>query len=271
MPELPEVETTRRGIEPHLLNQTVASLVVRQPRLRWPVPALLSELLPGQRVRAVQRRAKYLLLAMDTGTLILHLGMSGSLRVLPASLPAEKHDHLDLVLDNGQCLRLRDPRRFGTVLWQEGDVSNHSLIRHLGPEPLEDDFDGALLHRLAGCRRVAVKNLIMDSKVVVGVGNIYANEALFLARIHPARACGRISKERYGRLAASIKQVLAAAIEQGGTTLRDFSSADGSPGYFALSLNVYGRAGDPCPGCGRPIRQSRIGQRSSFFCNHCQR
>ncbi len=270
MPELPEVETTRRGIEPHLLNQRVSALLVRQPRLRWPVPEELAALLPGQRVHAVRRRAKYLLLRLDSGGLILHLGMSGSLRVLPADLPAEKHDHLDLVLEDGNCLRLRDPRRFGALLWQPGNAEDHPLLRGLGPEPLEEHFSGPLLQRIAHTRRVAVKNLIMDSRVVVGVGNIYASEALFLARIHPGRDCRRISAERYGRLAAAIKLVLAAAIEQGGTTLRDFSRADGSPGYFALSLKVYGRAGEPCPTCSRPIRQRRIGQRSSFFCPHCQ-
>jgi len=271
MPELPEVETTRRGIEPHLLDRGIAAVILRKPRLRWPVPTELIELLPGQTVLAVQRRAKYLLLRFETGTLILHLGMSGSLRVLASDQPAEKHDHFDLVLDNGRCLRLRDPRRFGAVLWQTGEVSEHPLLRHLGPEPLSDAFNGALLRRVAVDRRVAVKNLIMDGKVVVGVGNIYANEALFMARIHPKRTSGRISAERYERLAQCIKQVLGSATEQGGTTLRDFSQADGSPGYFALSLNVYGREGEPCPACGQPIRQERIGQRSSFFCAHCQK
>ena len=271
MPELPEVETTRRGIEPHLLNRSVTALIVRQPRLRWPVPEELVELLPGQTIQAVQRRAKYLLLRLDRGTLILHLGMSGSLRTLPADLPAQKHDHLDLILQDGRCLRLRDPRRFGAVLWQPDHADDHPLLRDLGPEPLGDGFNGLRLQRIARSRRVAVKNLIMDSRVVVGIGNIYANEALFLARIHPGRDCRRISAERYGRLAATITRVLAAAIEQGGTTLRDFSQADGNPGYFALSLKVYGREGEPCPACARPIRQRRIGQRSSFFCPRCQR
>jgi formamidopyrimidine-DNA glycosylase len=270
MPELPEVETTRRGIEPHVRDRAVQALVVRQPRLRWPVPAELAGVLPGQRVRAVERRAKYLLLRLDSGTLILHLGMSGSLRVLPVDQPAQKHDHLDLVLEGGLCLRLHDPRRFGALLWQPGPLEEHPLLRDLGPEPLSENFSGSLLHQLAGGRRVAVKNLIMDSRVVVGVGNIYASEALFLAGIHPGRSCARISARRYEHLAQTIKQVLAAAIEQGGTTLRDFSSADGRPGYFSLSLNVYGRAGEPCTGCGRPVRVRRIGQRSSFFCPHCQ-
>lgn len=271
MPELPEVETTRRGIEPHLLERRIQALVVRERRLRWPVPQGLEFRLPGQRIRAVERRGKYLLLRLDEGCLILHLGMSGSLRVLPGDTPAARHDHLDLLLEDGRCLRLRDPRRFGALLWQTGDPFSHPLLADLGPEPLGEEFDGAHLWRIARQRRVAVKNLIMDSHVVVGVGNIYANEALFAARVHPARSCQRISAVRYQRLAACIRQVLSDAIRQGGTTLRDFSRADGSPGYFALSLSVYGREGQSCTRCGGLIRQRRIGQRSSFFCPGCQR
>jgi len=271
MPELPEVETTRRGIAPHLEGRRIEALVVRERRLRWPVPEGLEPLLPGQRIRAVERRAKYLLLRLERGNLILHLGMSGSLRVLPAATPVEKHDHLDLQLEDSRCLRLRDPRRFGALLWTEQDPLTHPLLQKLGPEPLGSRFDGAHLHRSAQGRRVAVKNLIMDSHVVVGVGNIYASEALYQAGIHPRRPCNRISPARYERLAAAIKHILSQAIAQGGTTLRDFSHADGSPGWFALSLNVYGKTGEPCPGCGEPIRQQRIGQRSSFFCPHCQR
>lgn len=270
MPELPEVETTRRGIEPHLVNRRVAALRVRDRRLRWPIPDGLEEVLPGQRIGAVERRAKYLLLRLDRGTLILHLGMSGSLRMLPADTPAAKHDHLDLVLENARCLRLRDPRRFGAVLWQSGEPYGHPLLRRLGPEPLSAGFDGAHLRRIALRKRIPVKNLIMDSQVVVGVGNIYANEALFLAGIHPQRSCNRISLARYRHLAGIIQQVLAQAIEQGGTTLRDFANADGNPGYFSLSLNVYGKVGKPCPGCGDAIKQRRIGQRSSYFCPRCQ-
>jgi len=271
MPELPEVETTRRGIEPHLLQRSVASLTVRDRRLRWPVPDGLETVLPGQTVHAVERRAKYLLLRLDAGTLILHLGMSGSLRVLPAATPALKHDHVDLVLNDGQCLRLRDPRRFGALLWCTGEAATHHLLEHLGPEPLGADFDGAWLWTAAQGRMTAVKNLIMDSRVVVGVGNIYASESLFLAGIHPQRPCNRISARRYERLAQTIRQVLNDAIAQGGTTLRDFSREDGSPGYFALALRVYGKTGEPCPVCGSPIRQKRIGQRSSFYCGRCQR
>ena len=270
MPELPEVETTRRGIEPHLVNQRIAALTVRDRRLRWPIPDGLEQVLPGQRIGAVERRAKYLLLRLDQGTLILHLGMSGSLRVLSAGTPAAKHDHLDLVLENTRCLRLRDPRRFGAVLWQSGEPYAHPLLRRLGPEPLSAEFDGDHLRRIALRKRIPVKNLIMDSQVVVGIGNIYANEALFLAGIHPQRPCNRISLARYRHLAETIQQVLARAIEQGGTTLRDFANADGNPGYFALSLNMYGKAGEPCPGCGNSIKQRRIGQRSSYFCPHCQ-
>ena len=270
MPELPEVETTRRGIAPHLLGHRVQALHVRQPRLRWPVPAELATGLGGQTITSVERRGKYLLLGCARGTAILHLGMSGSLRVLPADEPPGRHDHLDIVLDDGRCLRLRDPRRFGAALWTAEPPETHPLLASLGPEPLAAAFDGEHLHACAAGRRVSVKELVMNAHVVVGVGNIYANEALFAAGIHPRRAAGRISLARYRRLAAAIKQILAAAIEQGGTTLRDFSRADGSPGYFALSLKVYGREGEACQSCGQPIRQRRIGQRSSFFCPHCQ-
>jgi formamidopyrimidine-DNA glycosylase len=271
MPELPEVETTRRGIAPHLVQRRISALLVRERRLRWPVPEGLEQSLPGQRILAVERRAKYLLLRLEQGTLILHLGMSGSLRVLPSATPAKKHDHLDLLLEDGRCLRLRDPRRFGAVLWCAGEPLEHPLLRELGPEPLGPELNGEHLHRSARGRRVAVKNLIMDSRVVVGVGNIYANEALFQARIHPQRPCNRIALARYQHLAEAIRQILRQAIARGGTTLRDFSRADGSPGYFALSLKVYGKAGEPCPACAEPIRQRRIGQRSSFFCARCQR
>jgi formamidopyrimidine-DNA glycosylase len=270
VPELPEVETTRRGIAPHIEGKTVRKVVVRQRRLRWPIYGGLEKLLPGQRVRRVERRAKYLLLRLDQGTLIVHLGMSGSLRIVPSATAAEAHDHFDLVFP-GQTLRLRDPRRFGAVLWTRQPPEQHPLLRHLGPEPLADAFNGDLLYNRSRGRKVAVKNLLMDGKVVVGVGNIYANESMFLAGIHPNRSCNRISRERYQTLAAMVKQVLKEAIRQGGTTLRDFQQGDGQPGYFAQQLLVYGKEGEPCPNCGRPIKQSRIGQRSSFFCSHCQR
>jgi formamidopyrimidine-DNA glycosylase len=271
MPELPEVETTRRGISPHILGQTLLRAVVRQPQLRWPVPLTIAEDLPGQCLERLVRRGKYLLLSFETGTLILHLGMSGSLRILGPDTPAQKHDHFDLVFANGKVLRLRDPRRFGAVLWTGDDPYAHALLRGLGPEPLDDSFDGAYLLAQARPRRVAVKNLIMDARVVVGVGNIYANEALFRAGIHPNRACNRISPVRHLRLADSIKQVLTQAIEQGGTTLRDFQQEDGRPGYFAQQLQVYGRTNEPCPTCGAPLRVQVVGQRSTFYCSHCQR
>ncbi len=270
MPELPEVETTRRGIEPHLLGHRVESVIVRDPRLRWPVPAELPEALRGQRIEAVERRAKYLLLRTHAGTAILHLGMSGSLRVLPAGTPAERHDHVDLVLDSGQALRLHDPRRFGALLWTRDDPLQHPLLAHLGPEPLTAAFDGERLYRLSRGRRGPVKSFIMDNHIVVGLGNIYANEALFRAGIHPLRAAGRIGRERYDKLAEAARTVLTAAIAAGGTTLRDFTREDGKPGYFRIELQVYGHAGEPCPACGTALRQTVIGQRSSFYCPHCQ-
>jgi formamidopyrimidine-DNA glycosylase len=270
MPELPEVETTRRGIAPHLEGRTIKQLVVRQPRLRWPVPTSLKKSLPGQKIHAVERRAKYLLLRLDQGTLILHLGMSGSLRILPANTPPNAHDHVDLLFDR-QCLRLRDPRRFGALLWTRTDPAKHKLIQHLGPEPLSDGFDTERLYEKSRRRHGPVKNFIMDGRVVVGVGNIYASEALFRAGIHPVRPCNRISMARYQQLVKTIKAVLAEAIEQGGTTLKDFQQEDGRPGYFAQQLQVYGREGEPCPRCGQAIRKSIIGQRSSYYCSQCQR
>jgi formamidopyrimidine-DNA glycosylase len=270
MPELPEVETTRRGVEPHCLNRTVEQVNVRDARLRWPVPDTLPAVLRGQVITAVERRGKYLLFRTPIGSLLVHLGMSGSLRVVaPADTPG-RHDHIDLLLDGGACLRYHDPRRFGCFLWQPpGEV--HSLLSHLGPEPLSGDFDGQLLHRLSRGRKGPVKNFIMDGKVVVGVGNIYANEALFLSGIHPARAAGRISLARYRRLSDNIKRVLTSAIDQGGTTLRDFVGGDGKPGYFAQQLHVYGRSGQPCGACGGELRELRLGQRSSVYCVTCQR
>jgi len=271
MPELPEVETTRRGIEPHLKDRRVNRVIVRESRLRWPVPAELPELLRGRRILEVGRRGKYLLIRFRHGHLLLHLGMSGSLRVLDAATPPQKHDHLDLCLSGGSCLRLRDPRRFGAALWTAGPPEAHPLLASLGPEPLGEAFDGDTLHREAKNRHSAVKGLIMDSHVVVGVGNIYASESLFRAGIHPSRPANRISAERYRALARAIREVLAEAIAQGGTTLRDFQREDGRPGYFAQALQVYGRSGEACPVCGEPIRSRLIAQRSSFFCPRCQR
>jgi len=271
MPELPEVETSLRGIAPHLQGRRILRLEARERRLRWPVPESVDAAVAGQRITALSRRAKYLLLELEHGALILHLGMSGSLRVLPASTPAGPHDHIDLVLDDGHCLRLRDPRRFGSLHLAQPTVEAHPLLAQLGPEPLSPAFDGAYLHRLSRGRRAPVKTFIMDSHIVVGVGNIYASEALHRAGIHPHRPAGRIALPRYERLAAAIKTVLAAAIAEGGTSLRDFVQEDGNPGYFARELKVYGRAGLPCPGCGEPVRIQRIGQRSSFYCPRCQR
>ncbi len=270
MPELPEVETSCRGIAPHLIAQTITGIIIRQPKLRWPIPDELPHLLTGQSITAVTRRAKYLFITTSIGTLILHLGMSGSLRVVDSRVPAEKHDHFDLMLNSGKRLRLRDPRRFGAVLWGGPQPEEHPLIAHLGPEPLDEAFSTEHLYQISRKRRGAIKNLIMDAKVVVGVGNIYASESLFLAGIHPSRAANRLSKKRIQHLTDSIKQVLANAIEQGGTTLKDFQQSDGRPGYFAQQLNVYGRSDKPCPTCGKPISQCKIGQRSSFFCCRCQ-
>ncbi len=270
MPELPEVETTRRGIAPALVGATVATVRVRDPRLRWPVPVDLSRRLAGNTIEAVDRRAKYLLLRTPRGTLIVHLGMSGSLRLLPAAQPPGRHDHVDLVLGSGQCLRLNDPRRFGAVLWTEAPPQAHPLLRDLGPEPLDADFDGTALYADSRHRRTAVKSFIMDSHVVVGVGNIYASEALFLAGIHPRRSAGRIAAVRYARLAAAIREVLEAAITAGGTTLRDFVGGDGRPGYFGQQLRVYGRAGLPCERCGTRLRRTVQVGRATYYCPRCQ-
>ena len=270
MPELPEVETTRRGVEPYSKGRRVRKLVVREPRLRWPVPDDLGALLSGQVIEAVERRAKYLLFRTGAGSLMVHPGMSGSLRVVDPGAEPGRHDHIDLVLEGGACLRYNDPRRFGSFLWlQPGE--QHPLLSHLGPEPLSAEFDGQMLNRRSRGRSGAVKNFIMDGKVVVGVGNIYANEALYLSGIRPDRAAGRISLPRYQRLAENIKQVLTSAISQGGTTLRDFVGGDGKPGYFAQQLYVYGRAGRPCKACGSDLRELRLGQRSSVYCVACQR
>lgn len=271
MPELPEVETTRRGIEPHLSGQAIREVIIRDHRLRWPVDKTLPSHLPGQRITAITRRGKYLLLTTAAGTIIIHLGMSGSLRVLPCDTAALKHDHVDIVFGDHQCLRLRDPRRFGSVLWTTADPMQHELLKDLGPEPLGDDFNDDYLYGMSRKRKVAVKQFIMNSHVVVGVGNIYANEALFLAGIKPNIAAGRVSKPRYGKLVEAIKTVLTRAIAQGGTTLRDFTASDGNPGYFQQQLNVYGRGGEPCPRCGTTIKSAQQGQRATYYCPHCQR
>ena len=270
MPELPEVETTRRGIEPHLLGQRVSRVIVRERRLRWPIPEDLDVRLSGQRIEAVERRAKYLLIKAEAGTLIAHLGMSGSLRLVDGDLPAGKHEHVDILLESGQALRYCDPRRFGALLWNHEPLA-HRLLASLGPEPLGEDFDGERLYQLSRGRSMAVKPFIMDNAVVVGVGNIYASEALHAAGIDPRRAAGSISRARYLKLALEIKRILAHAIERGGTTLRDFVGGDGKPGYFQQELFVYGRSGEPCKSCGVLLREIRLGQRASVYCPRCQR
>lgn len=271
MPELPEVETTRAGIAPQITGRRVSKVIVRDRRLRWPVPPALARELPGQRVHEVTRRAKYLLLKADTGSVILHLGMSGSVRILTRGLAPLPHDHIDIRFGRAAILRFNDPRRFGCVLWTRRDPFSHPLLADLGPEPLSADFAGEKLYESSRGRKVAIKNFIMNAQVVVGVGNIYASEALYLAGIHPRRPAGRISLARYNELAAQVQRVLRAAIRAGGTTLRDFTDSDGLPGYFSQSLKVYGRTGLPCKRCGEAIRQEVIGQRSTFFCPHCQR
>ncbi|WP_026376529.1 bifunctional DNA-formamidopyrimidine glycosylase/DNA-(apurinic or apyrimidinic site) lyase [Aestuariibacter salexigens] len=270
MPELPEVEVSRLGILPHLIHRRIERIIIRQPMLRWPVP---DDVLSAQQqtITDIRRRAKYLLIDTAAGSIILHLGMSGKLRVVDAAHPLQKHDHLDIVLDSGQCLRFNDPRRFGACLWQPPQSEPIELLQRLGPEPLTDGFDGEHLYTLSRGKSVAVKNFIMDNHVVVGVGNIYANESLFLAGIDPRRAAGRVSRRRYIELGGHIKQVLAKAIEQGGTTLKDFTKADGNPGYFAQHLRVYGRDGKPCERCGNSLRSAMIGQRNTFYCTNCQR
>ncbi len=271
MPELPEVETTRRGIAPLLCGERIRRLIVRQPRLRWPVPPQLSRRLKHARIEAITRRGKFLLIDTGNGTLIVHLGMSGSLCVIRDNLPAGPHDHIDLLMANGALLRFRDPRRFGAWLWTDGPPETHPLLSRLSPEPLSDKFSTEYLHRVSRGRKLAIKSLLMDSHSVAGIGNIYANEALFLAGIHPARAAGRISRQRYATLVAALKAVLREAIRQGGTTLRDFTSAQGRPGYFQQSLKVYAQQGNPCPSCATPIRATRTGQRATFYCPRCQR
>lgn len=271
MPELPEVETTRRGIAPHLEGRRVAGVTVRQPKLRKPVTPRLAAELAGQTIERVERRAKYLLLRTPAGSVIIHLGMSGNLRLVEPDTPAARHDHVDIAMEGERTLRYTDPRRFGMVVWSRRDPLEHEMLAHLGPEPLTDTFDGERLFELSRGRKGSVKAFIMENRVVVGVGNIYASESLFLAGINPKRAAGRISRERYGRLAEAIKAVLARAIEAGGTTLRDFVGGDGKPGYFAQQLNVYGRDAEPCPSCGALIHRVTLAQRSTFYCPHCQR
>ncbi|PCH62637.1 MAG: DNA-formamidopyrimidine glycosylase [SAR86 cluster bacterium] len=270
MPELPEVETTRAGISPHIRNAKINAVIVRQHKLRWPVSPQLHQLLPGNHIVNVRRRGKYLLLELHKGTVLIHLGMSGSLRIVDSSAVVGKHDHVDIVFANSKILRYTDPRRFGCILWDDQNIELHPLLVKLGPEPLTEDFHASYLFKQSRTRKVPVKTFIMNANIVVGVGNIYANEALFMAGIHPSRAAGNISLKRYLKLVTCIKWVLQQAIEAGGTTLKDFTNSDGKPGYFKQSLQVYGRSGLACVGCGQSLKEIRIGQRSTVFCTNCQ-
>jgi formamidopyrimidine-DNA glycosylase len=277
MPELPEVEVTRRGVAPHLEGRVVSAVTLRRNGLRWPFPADLPQLLSGHSIRSTGRRGKYLLLEFDHGTLIIHLGMSGHLRILPGAVPPKQHDHFDLVVRSAagpQILRMTDPRRFGAVLWhahEDGDIGQHLLLRGLGVEPLGDAFSGQLLYRETRRRSAAIKQVLLAGDIVVGVGNIYASESLFRAGINPKTPANRIGLARYERLAQAIRVVLAAAIEQGGSTLRDFIGADGQAGYFQQSYFVYDRSGQECRVCGAAVRQIKQGQRSTFYCVNCQK
>jgi formamidopyrimidine-DNA glycosylase len=272
MPELPEVETTRRGLLPHLLGRRITDVVVRNPHLRWPVPRDLQRRLRGEEILDIRRRGKYLLFDFHKDHLLVHLGMSGRLTMVPEDRRAKTHDHVDLHFEgHGPMLRFTDPRRFGAMLWVKGAAERHVLLEGLGMEPLDEAFTGKALHALARGRKVAIKQFLMNSRIVTGVGNIYASEALFNAGIHPLRSAGRISPARYERLAKAVRSTLDSAIAAGGSTLRDFASADGNPGYFQHQSAVYGREGLPCRVCGTPIRALRQGQRSTYFCPQCQR
>lgn len=269
MPELPEVETSRRGIAPHIVDATVTRVIVRNRQLRWPVSKSVDRNLLGASITAVDRRAKYLLIRTADGAAILHLGMSGSVYIVERDTPAGVHDHVDIEFDSGKALRFRDPRRFGSLHWSRNPL-DHKLLKSLGPEPLGQEFDGAYLWERSRGRRVSIKQFIMNARIVVGVGNIYASEALYLAGINPRRAAGRISLKRYERLSTSIKDVLAKAIKAGGTTLRDFYGGDGEAGYFQQQLEAYGRENEPCRYCNSPITAIVQGQRSTYYCKQCQ-
>ena len=270
MPELPEVETTRRGLLP-LSGQRIAQVTIRNAAMRWPVPADLHDILPGQHFLELNRRAKYILVHCERGTLLLHLGMSGRLCLLPEFTPPQKHDHLDIAFASGQVMRLRDSRRFGAVLWLEGDPMKHALLRDLGPEPLQEGFGGEYLYRHTRNRPGAIKTALMDSHLVVGVGNIYASESLFRAGINPKTPASKISRSRYESLAREVRNTLQEAIAAGGSSLRDFFGADGNPGYFQQEYFVYGRTGQPCKVCGATIKTIRQGQRATFYCPKCQK
>ncbi len=270
MPELPEVETTLCGIRPHLLQQRVCKVIIRQTQLRWEIPKILPQQLKQQRLLTIHRRAKYLLFQFDNGYLLIHLGMSGSLRIVSTLEPIPKHAHVDIQFDNTLWLRYIDPRRFGAILWLGQDPFHHPLLQHLGLEPFDPAFTGVYLYQKAKGKRIAIKPFIMDQKIVTGVGNIYATEALFHSGIHPARAAGRIAKKRYDTLVTAIQQILQQAIQQGGTTLKDFSQSNGKPGYFTQSLQIYGYPGQPCPRCNQQLKLISLNNRSSVYCPRCQ-
>ena len=270
MPELPEVETTRRGIDPFVANKKIARVIIRERRFRWPIPNGFEKKVNGHTVRSISRRAKYLLFELDHGYFMIHLGMSGSLRIVEQKTAIEKHDHVDFQLPNQLCLRFNDPRRFGSVLWLGKNPLQHKLLNKLGPEPFEECFNGDHLFKTSRKKKVPIKNFIMDNHIVVGAGNIYANEALFISGIRPGRAAGRLTKIECERLASNIIDVLNASIEMGGTTLKDFVGGDGKPGYFQQTLRVYGRNDQPCTQCKTSIKLIRLGQRSTFYCPQCQ-
>jgi formamidopyrimidine-DNA glycosylase len=271
MPELPEVETTRRGIEPLVANKVVAQVLIYNGSLRWPVPQKLIKLLPGQRIDGVYRRSKYLLFAFSSGTMIVHLGMTGHLRVDSMQTEKRKHDHVEIIFTDGTAFRYNDPRRFGSILWTVDDPLQHVRLSALGPEPFDSQFNATYIHKLSRNRKVAVKPFLMDAHVVVGVGNIYASEALYRARIAPARPAGKVSKASYERLIQAVAIILSEAIAVGGTTIKDFANSEGKPGYFTQELQVYGRAGQKCKACATLIKQIKLGQRSTFYCPNCQK
>lgn len=270
MPELPEVETTLRGILPFVKSQVVSKILIHNANLRWPIDNTLPKILKSQKLLSIFRRGKYLILSFKKGHLLLHLGMSGSLRILAKDAQLEKHDHFEMIFNNKKSLRLRDPRRFGSVLWTTDPWQQHKLICKMGPEPLSEEFDDQTLYKKSRNRTVTIKSFIMNSHIVVGVGNIYASESLYVAKINPNKAASKISKQKFILLTQAIKKILTDAIEQGGTTLKDFSSPEGKPGYFAQQLNVYGKKGEPCPNCNKSITQKTINQRATYYCTKCQ-
>lgn len=269
MPELPEVETICQGIRCHLIGQRIYQVIVRQQQLRWPVPLNLIDDLPSQVIHAITRRGKYLLFKIDQGSLIMHLGMSGHIRILPTNTPNQKHDHIDIAMENGDCLRFNDPRRFGALLWAQ-HPDQHPLLVKLGPEPLSNKFTANYLYQQTRKRKTPIKTFIMDSHIVVGVGNIYANEALFSAHINPLKKAEDISQEQCNTLTRSIKNILSKAIKQGGTTLKDFKNSEGKPGYFKQQLQVYGRGDKACNRCEATLKEIRINNRTTVYCTHCQ-